>query len=131
MKLLLDTHVFLWTLLQPEKLPKKIVSCVEDPSNEIWLSPITTWECLLLGNKGRIRLRPDPIHWMREQLKQLQPREAPLNHEVVFESRLLDIEHDDPADRFLAATAIVFDLTLVTADDRLLQSKRLKVLSAI
>ena len=56
-------------------------------------------------------------------------REAPLNHEVAIQSRSLDLPHQDPADPFLAATAIVYDLTLVTADDRLLGSKQFSLLA--
>ena len=52
----------------------------------------------------------------------------PVNHEVAIESERIDLAHQDPADRFLAATAVVFDLTLVTADDRLLKSKSFAVM---
>ena len=55
-------------------------------------------------------------------------REAPLTREVASASRSLDLPHEDPADRFIAATAMVYDLTLVTADERLWASKRYKVI---
>ena len=54
---------------------------------------------------------------------------APLNHEVALQSRAIDLEHQDPADRFLVATALVYDLTLVTADERLLRSRRIASLA--
>src|SRR3972149_9299501 len=101
---------------------------LEASSSELWLSPITTWECLLLATKGGARLEPDPEVWIRKRLEELRPIEAPVNHEVVIESERIDLAHQDPADRFLAATAVVFDLTLVTADDRLLKSKSFAVM---
>lgn len=128
MKLLLDTHIFLWSLLEPERLSHQVALALEDPSNEIWLSPISIWESLLLGKRGRVVLEPDPVAWIRKQLRELQPREAPLNHEVALQSELVDLPHQDPADRFLAATAVVFDLTLVTADIRLTRSSSFAVL---
>lgn len=56
-------------------------------------------------------------------------REAPITHEIVLESRRIDLPHEDPADRFLSATAKVLDLTLVTADERLLGAEHFKVLA--
>ena len=58
-------------------------------------------------------------------------KQAMINHEVAIQSRLVDLPHQDPADRFLAATAMVYDLILVTADLRLLSSKQFSVLPGI
>ena len=128
MKLLLDTHILLWSLLEPEKLSKRVASELEDPSNENWVSPISIWEVLILAERGRVILNPDPLTWIRNLLKTIPLKEAPLNHEVAIQSRTIDLRHQDPVDRFLAATAIVYDLTLVTADERLLVSRTLSSL---
>ena len=87
-------------------------------NNELWLSPVSTWEALLLHAKGRIRLRGDLRDWMANATAHL--REAPLTHEIVVAAHELLLLHQDPADRFLAATASALDLTLVTTDARLL-----------
>lgn len=55
-------------------------------------------------------------------------REATLNHEVALRSRSVDLKHEDPADRFIAAAALVYDLVLLTEDERLLQSTQLHTL---
>lgn len=128
MNLLLDTHIFLWSVLTPERLAAKFKEAISDAGNEIWISPITIWESLMLAEKGRIELSPDAPTWLRSQIRQLRPREAPLNNEVALTSRRVDLPHDDPADRFLAATALVYGLTLVTADERLLHSRMLDLL---
>lgn len=60
MKLLLDTHIFVWNLLEPRRLAPRVAGALEDPSNELWLSPIVVWEILVLAEKGRLTLRPDP-----------------------------------------------------------------------
>jgi PIN domain nuclease of toxin-antitoxin system len=118
LKLLLDTHIWLWGLREPNRLVPRILSELRDTRNEIWLSPISTWEALLLHTKGKIRLTVDLVEWLRESTAGM--REAPLTHEIVLVAQQLKL-HQDPADRFLAATAMVFGLTLVTADERLLE----------
>lgn len=128
MKLLLDTHILLWSLLDPSQLSKRVAHELEDPSNELWLSPISTWEILLLSEKGRIALDADPSTWLRGVFERIPFREAMINHEIAIRCRNLDLPHQDPADRFLAATSIVYGLTLVTADKRLMISTRFSVL---
>jgi PIN domain nuclease of toxin-antitoxin system len=121
MKLLLDTHVWLWALLEPQRLRRDVVAQLGDSSNEKWLSPISVWEALLLGERGRLALTPDPETWVRAQLANAPIRQIAVDHEVALQSRRLRLSHEDPADRFIAATARVHGLTLVTADHRLLR----------
>lgn len=129
MRLLLDTHIFLWSLLDPTSLTPRVAEAIENPSNELWLSPLSVWEVLILAEKGRVTLDPDPITWIRHALTRVPFREASVNHEVAVQSRLIDLPHRDPVDRFLAGTALVYDLTLVTADERLLRSQRISTLA--
>ncbi|HVZ73084.1 MAG TPA: type II toxin-antitoxin system VapC family toxin [Polyangia bacterium] len=121
MKLLLDTHVWLWALLEPARLRRDVVSLLASPDHEKWLSSISIWETLILAERGRLALRPDPEAWVRAQLPRAPIRQAHVDHEVALVSRRLRTTHQDPADRFIAATARVHALTLVTADDRLLK----------
>ena len=117
MKLLLDTHIWLWSLREPQRLSRLVLQELKSASNEIWLSPVSTWEALLLRAKGRIVI-DDVEELLASSSKEL--REAPLTHEIVIAAARLPLVHADPADRFLAATAEVLGLTLVTADRRLL-----------
>ena len=129
MKLLLDTHIWLWSLLAPDRLAPQVAAVLEARSSEKWLSPISVWEALVLAERGRLVLEPDPVSWVRHQLVRLPFRRASLTHEVAVQSRLIDLAHGDPADRFLAATARVYGLTLVTADERLLRSTSVPTLA--
>ncbi len=129
MKLLLDTHIFLWVVTADKKLGRKTKRLLEKADTEIWLSPITLWECLMLDRASRVRLEPTPLRWIRDALAKYPFREAPLNHEVALETRGVSLDHEDPADRFLAATAAVYDLTLLTADDRLLDGSGFSVIA--
>ena len=129
MRLLLDTHVILWSAAQPERIPSKVCEELESESNELWFSPISVWEILLLAEKGRITLKGDHKKRIRKMLQELPLREAVINQEVAIQSRYIDLPHQDPADRFLAATALIYDLVLVTADRRLFDSKSFSVLA--
>ncbi len=117
MNLLLDTHIWLWSKLEPKRLSPRATTELSNLNNELWLSPVSVWEALTLMQKGRIRVE-DPFAWVERAAEQL--REAPLTHEIVRIGLAMPLPHADPADRFLAATAKVFKLTLVTADQRLL-----------
>ena len=130
MKLLLDTHVWVWMRLDPDRLDSRARRRIEDPSNELWLSPISAWELLQLADRGRLRLSPDAPTWIRNAIATMAVSMAPVGVEIAVASRRLDLPHDDPADRFLAATAQVLDLTLVTADERLLACRDMRTLRA-
>jgi PIN domain nuclease of toxin-antitoxin system len=95
---------------------------LQSPDNELWLSPISVWEALILVERGRVTVAGDPRMWVRQMVEALPRREAPLTHEIAVISREIQLPHQDPADRFPAATAHALGLTLVTADERLLQS---------
>ena len=118
MKLLLDTHIWIWSVAEPKQLSRRVQHELRDPENELWLSPVSTWEVLLLNAKGRITLHGNAREWVTNATRHF--REAPLTHEIVVRAQELPLPRQDPADRFLAATAGILGLTLVTADDRLL-----------
>lgn len=121
-KYLLDTHILLWSLLEPERLNAGVARELDNPDNELWLSPITIWEIIMLCERGRIQLDAAPDIWMQSLLTELPFRQAHLNHEIAMQSRGISLPHQDPADRFIAATALVYRLTLVTADRALVSA---------
>ena len=123
-KLLLDTHILLWSLLDPERLSDKVTVELENPANEIWISPITTWEIIILAEKGIVELDDEPIAWMRNVITSMPFKQATLNHEVAMQSRMIKLPHQDPADRFIAASAVVYDLTLITADRYMIKAAK-------
>ena len=129
MKLLLDTHIWIWSVGDKSKLRPRVLRALKDPANELWLSPISVWELLILVEKGRIILNGDVEAWIDQALKAAPFKEAPVTSEVALATREIRLPHRDPADGFLAATAKVFGLTLVTSDARLIATKGLSILS--
>ena len=117
--LLLDTHIWLWSLLEPERLAPPVAAALADERARRWLSPLSVWEALLLIDRKRLHVERPAEEWVREALAAAPVEEAPVTNEVVFASHALTTRHRDPVDRFLAATAQVFDLALVTADREL------------
>ncbi len=129
MKILLDTHIWIWYLFDNPQLSQNLSTAIANPENELWLSPITIWEVLLLGKKGKLSLPPDPITWIHNALEVLETHEAPLNHEIAILSRQLACPHEDPADRFIAATAMCHKLHLATVDHNLIGTPFLMTIS--
>ncbi len=127
MKLLLDTHIWVWSVLEPHRVSRRVQRMLQSSDNEIWLSPISTWEVLVLHAKRRIRLDENPGAWVLRAAA--NTREAPLTQEIVVAAQRLEWAHTDPADRFLAATAQVLGLSLVTADAQMLTLKHIATVS--
>jgi len=104
-------------MLEPARLGSRLQRELQQSANEQWLSPISVWEASVLQRKGRLIIPGNVAAWFERALLGLH--EAPLTHEMALLADSLPL-HSDPADRFLAATAKVLGLTLVTADQRLL-----------
>src|SRR5579864_6664736 len=128
MKLLLDTHIWVRSQLNPERLSHRVTRAINDPRNELWISPVSTWEIVLLCERGRLKLADGPDVWIRQALTVAPLREAPLTHEIALATRSIGLPHRDPADRLLVATALIHGLTLVTADRNLGRSKQVPIL---
>jgi PIN domain nuclease of toxin-antitoxin system len=129
MRLLLDTHIWVWSALDRERLSSRVTATLENPSNELWLSPVSLWEVLTLCQKNKLTLLPNPQRWIANALDSAPMREASVTYQVAQETARVQLPHRDPADRFLVATARVLDLTLVTADEQLLKARQVPVLA--
>ncbi|HZC22166.1 MAG TPA: type II toxin-antitoxin system VapC family toxin [Candidatus Binatia bacterium] len=129
MKYLLDTHIWFWSYIERSRISKRVARALADPQNELWLSPVSVWELTILIRKGRFRVQPDISTWVRKSMSDLQLFEAPLTVDVALAIPSINFSHGDPADQFLAATAKVFDLTLITADDHLLKLPGIRILA--
>lgn len=127
---LLDTHVWFWHLTGSPKLAPAAAELIDSSPGELWLSPISIWELGLLRERGRVEIDDDLRPWVEESRRRLPLREAPPNQEIALTTFEIDLPHRDPADRFLAATARTYEITLITADRRLLESPSVETFSA-
>jgi PIN domain nuclease of toxin-antitoxin system len=129
LKLLLDTHIWLWSLAEPHRLSRRVASELDDRKNQLWLSPVSIWETLLLFRKGRIEPPDNFTTWLTRALSALPLIEAPLTFEVARALSTIQLPHADPADLFLAASAKAFGLTLVTSDRNLIRTEGISVIA--
>lgn len=127
MRLLLDTHVIVWAASGADGLDRRVAALLTDARHDLWMSAVSAWELAMLSERGRIDLRPDPEQWLTRAVAGLGLKEAPLTSAIAFESRRLSASTEDPADRFIAATARVHDCVLVTADAALRRISGLRV----
>jgi len=128
-KLLLDTHVWIWSLTAPDRIPAKVRRVLEKPGQDLWLSPVSAWELALLVEKGRIKIEGHLEAWLPRAVARFQ--EAPVSHDIATAFADIELAHGDPADRLIVATARVLNLTLVTADHRLIDAKVVPTLRAL
>jgi PIN domain nuclease of toxin-antitoxin system len=118
--LLLDTHVVLWRALSQADIGRQSTAVFEqaERAGTLCVSAVTFWEIALLCQKGRLTLRAPPGE-IRRKVLGAGVTEIPLTGDIAVLATQLEL-HGDPADRFIAASAIASDATLLTADERLL-----------
>ena len=120
MKVLLDTHALLWFAADRPELGRRSrqLASAAVPESRLCVSAISFWEIGMLAARGRL-LPPLSAEEVRREALVAGLAELPLAGPAAVLAAALDL-HRDPADRFIAATAIVHDALLVTADERLL-----------
>lgn len=119
MKVLLDTHIWLWYLLGDGRLSQSHRDIIDDEVVDLSLSSISIWEAHLFIEKERLPVNEAPGVWIRKALHTLQVREAGITFAIALRSRSLALSHQDPADRFIGATSIEMKAPLLTVDERL------------
>ncbi len=119
MRLLLDSHAFLWYLVNDDRLPRSVKDLLEDPSVPVTVSVATQWELMVKSMRGRIRLPGSPERFLIDPAAEAGFRVLPIEQRHVLALPELPEIHTDPFDRMLVAQAIVDDLDLVTGDEQI------------
>jgi PIN domain nuclease of toxin-antitoxin system len=119
--IVLDTHVLVWAASDDRKLGRKARALIDQQwaSGRVAVPAIAFWEVGLLQERSRLRL-PSTVREWRDSVLAAGAIELPLDGTVAVRAIDLAGLHDDPADRFIVATALVHEAALVTADERLL-----------
>lgn len=119
--ILLDTHALVWMDEDSPRLGRQARKLIDRAFREdnVAVSAISFWECAMLSAKNRLGL-PSPVDQWRAELLANGLHELPFDGPTAILAVQLDSAHKDPADRFIAATALRHRATLVTADERLL-----------
>src|SRR5262245_48975042 len=119
MRLLLDTHVFLWYIGADPELPVAFRDAIRDPANEVFLSVASVWEAVIKCALGRLPLPAAPAEYLPQQREAHGMASLPIDEGALAHLAGLPSLHRDPFDRMLVAQALQHDFKLVTVDDAL------------
>jgi len=120
--ILLDTHALIWMDIGSASLGPSARKLILSASVEgdLFVSAISFWESAMLYDRQRLKLPRPPVHW-REDILSAGVREAPVDGAIAVAAAQLSLDHKDPADRLIVATALAYDATLLTADKSILR----------
>lgn len=130
MRLLLDTHVFLWYITADHRLAPSVVQAVQNPENEVLLSVVSIWETIVKHQLGRLPLPEPPETFLPAQRESHGIGSLTLDERSVVRLSQLPLHHRDPFDRMLVCQALEHDLTIATVDEAL-AAYRVKRLLAV
>lgn len=119
MKVLLDTHVWLWLQTEPERLSQGSLDLLADPANELLLSAASAWEIAVKVGLGKLHLPSPPADYVPRRLATSGTTALPVELRHALHVATLPRHHRDPFDRLLVAQAQVEDMPLMTADPQL------------
>jgi PIN domain nuclease of toxin-antitoxin system len=115
LRLLLDTHVFLWLLTEPERIGEHR-QLVEDPRTELLVSAVVSWEIAIKYGLGRLPLPEPPERYVPERIRAIGAQAFPIEHTHALAVAMLPPLHRDPFDRLLVAQARLLEVPILTAD---------------
>ena len=131
MKLLLDTHAWVWASQAPGELGKKARGALLDARSSLFVSAVSQLEVARLASLGLLQLTVPVREWCRQAVAEFEAKVLVMDDVVAIEAYAPPGRfHADPADRLLVATARVHGLTLVTADKRILKYPEVRAMDA-
>lgn len=116
MRLLLDTHAFLWAAAQPETLNETARAAIEDSANEVFVSAAAAWEITIKVALRKLAVPGDPALWFPARVRSLAFQECDITAAHALAVGALPNIHSDPFDRIMIAQAQIEGLTFVTRD---------------
>jgi PIN domain nuclease of toxin-antitoxin system len=117
MKLLLDTHIVLWSAVEPDRLTDEARAAIEDGANDVLVSIVSAWEIAIKQSLGKLDLPRPAEQWLPDVLRKTGYDVADLGLGAALRVRALPWHHRDPFDRLLVAHALETGCTVVTRDD--------------
>jgi PIN domain nuclease of toxin-antitoxin system len=120
MRLLLDTHVFLWYITADPRLPVSFQAAIQDPANEVFLSVVSIWEAVIKYELGKLPLPSPPADYLPRQRHAHGIAAMPIEEGAMQHLAGMPLLHRDPFDRLLIAQALQQGLTIATVDPQVL-----------
>lgn len=117
---LMDTHIFIWTTCNANKLPKKILNILTNDNHRIYLSMATIWEMQIKYQLGKLPLTKPFSVIIDDVIDNDLYHFLPITHRHILNLQHLDFIHKDPFDRMLISQAMTENLTLLTVDEHII-----------
>jgi PIN domain nuclease of toxin-antitoxin system len=117
MKLLLDTHIFLWLISGDTRLSASLRQIIRNPENDVYLSVVSIWEAIIKHGLGKLFLPEPPEIYLPKQRRLHLIQSLPVDEDSVSQLSKLPLLHRDPFDRMLISQALQYNLTIATADN--------------
>jgi PIN domain nuclease of toxin-antitoxin system len=118
LKILLDTHCWLWMLVAPEKFSDSTLALLETSEHDLFLSAASSWEIAIKYAAGKLLLPQPPFEYVPDRMLESGVTGLPVEHRHALTVARLPLHHRDPFDRILIAQAMVESLPILTADSQ-------------
>ncbi|MBX3421305.1 MAG: type II toxin-antitoxin system VapC family toxin [Pirellulaceae bacterium] len=114
MKILLDTHTFLWAITGDPQLSARVIDAISNPANEVFVSVASSWEICIKYSSGKLKLPRQPDQYLPEQRLMAGFELLVIDEAEVCQVHRLPAIHRDPFDRLLIAQVNFYEMTLAT-----------------
>lgn len=119
MNLLLDTHIWLWSLTTPERIAPEALDLISDSDNRLYLSAASSWEIAIKYRLGKLPLPEPPLQFIPPRLSRDSIISLSIEHQHCLAVSELPNHHNDPFDRLLIVQAQIEKLVFVTHDKKI------------
>lgn len=116
MKILLDTHIFLWLITNNSRLDERCRNAISDRENEVYLSVVSVWEAMIKYQLGKLPLPESPEIYLPKQRERHQIVSLSIDESAIAQLAKLPPLHKDPFDRLLLCQSLEYDLIIMTED---------------
>ena len=127
MKLLLDTHIFLWLIKDKNRLDKGLLAEIDNLNNEVFLSVASLWECIIKYKLGKLDFPESPEIYLPNKRKKHLIKSLSIDENSIKYLTNLPLLHKDPFDRLLICQSLQHDLTIATVDNAILRYPKIRV----
>ncbi len=127
MKILLDTHIFLWLIHKNKPLSKEVIEVINNPENEIFLSVVSIWECVIKYQIGKLNFPESPEIYLPKKRAEYLIESLVIDEGSIKNLIDLPLLHKDPFDRLLISQSLQHNLTIITDDNAILQYPNINI----
>jgi PIN domain nuclease of toxin-antitoxin system len=128
MKLLLDTHIFLWLIDDDKRLSEQYRQAIQDPNNEKFLSVVSIWECVIKYQIGKLDFPSSPETYLPKERRKHLIKTLTVDENSIAQLIKLPLLHKDPFDRLIMAQALQHNLIIMTEDKLILAYPNIQLL---